>query len=71
MSKYKTITVDAEVFLDDFDDEDIEAEYEARFGNTKHETVWHDLYELRITKSQEAFLAEIDKIVMDRTGRIL
>jgi len=71
MSYYKTISVEAEVCLEDFDDEDIEKEYDARFGNTKHESVWHDLYELRITKSQEAFLAKIDKIVMDRTGRIL
>jgi len=71
MSYYKTISVEAEVCLEDFDDEDIEKEYDARFGNTKHDTVWEELYELRILKSQEVFLAAIDKMLMDKTGRIL
>ena len=71
MSHYKTISVEAEILLEEFDDEEIEDEYNARFGNTKHDTIWAELYELRITKSQGIFLAAVDKLLMDKTGRIL
>lgn len=71
MSHYKMISVEAEVLLEEFDDDEIEEEHEARFGNTKHDNVWHALYELRTTKPVNSFLSEIDKLIMDRTGRII
>jgi len=65
----KTVTVDVDVDLDDFDDDDIEEEYEARFGLLM--SGWNIIYEKRRQLSQENFLKFIDKVIQDKTGRIL
>ena len=65
----KTVTVDVEVGLDDFEDEDIREEYVSRFGLTSY--IWSDIYEKRRLLSQQDFLNYIDKVIQDRTGRIL
>ncbi len=65
----KTVTVDVEVGLDDFEDEDIREEYVSRFELSS--SVWSDIYEKRRQLSQQDFLNFIDKVIQDRTGRIL
>ena len=65
----KTVTVDVEVGLDDFEDEDIREEYVSRFGLSSN--IWIAIYETRRQLSQQDFLNYIDKIIQDRTGRIL
>ena len=65
----KTVTVDVDVDLDDFDDDDIQEEYEARFGLLTSR--WNIIYEKRRQLSQQDFLKFIDKVIQDKTGRIL
>jgi hypothetical protein len=65
----KTVTVDVEVGLYDFEDEDIREEYVSRFGLSS--SVWSDIYEKRRQLSQQDFLNFIDKVIQDSTGRIL
>jgi len=69
MGSYKTVNVDVEVDLDYFDDDDIKEEYESRFG--PHAGEWLHIYEKRRSLSRENFLAWIDIIIQNKTGRIL
>lgn len=62
----KTVTVDVEVELGDFDDQDIRDEYMSRFG-----VEWSQIYEKRRSLSRENFLAWLDIIIQNKTGRIL
>lgn len=71
---YKTVykEIEIDVDMDDFDDEDIRDEYENRFGiSTEDEENWTQIYELRRNGRMDDFLRLIDKVIMDRTGRIL
>jgi len=63
----KSIRVDID--LNNFKDEDIREAYEARFGLTS--SAWAVIYEKRSQLSQQNFLSYIDKVIQDRTGRIL
>lgn len=69
---YKEIEIEIDVDMDDFDDEDIRDEYENRFGvSADDEENWTQIYELRRNGKMDEFLHLIDKVIMDRTGRIL
>lgn len=71
---YRTIykEVEIEVDMNDFDDDEIRDEYEDRFGvPADDEENWAQIYELRRNGKMDEFLRLIDKVIMDRTGRIL
>lgn len=71
---YRTVYKEVEVDVDmsDFDDDEIRDEYEDRFGvPAEDEENWTQVYELRRSGKMDEFMRAIDKIIMDRTGRIL
>jgi len=57
---------------EDLTDEEVENLYNERFsvGPSSSET-WQELYEDRMRMTPEAFLKHIDKMIMDRSGRII
>lgn len=69
MGNYKTVTVDVDIELDSFDDDDIREEYISRFGGGGGD--WSQIYEKRRSLSRENFLAWLDIIIQNKTGRIL
>lgn len=74
MSRWKTVSVDVDVDITEFLDEDIKEEYEDRFGphgEIDTDVTWIQLYELRRSKPVEEFLKVMDGVIMNRTGRIL
>lgn len=82
MSRYrtrtvtKTIDVYVDIDMDDFDDADIEEEYRDRVERglitpDDSNVEWLDVFEARRSKSVEEFFKYLDKIIMDKTGRIL
>jgi hypothetical protein len=66
-----SIDVDVDVDLWEFDNEDIRAEYDERFGDRLEEHDWRRLYEKRCALPVEEFLKIVDNLIMDQTGRIL
>lgn len=61
-----------DVDMSDYDDDDIQSEYEERFGETGLDPAeWRTLYEQRRKLSTEDFLKIIDTLIMDNTGRVL
>jgi len=71
MGNYKTVTVDVDIELDSFDDDDIREEYISRFGGGGGGGDWSQIYEKRRRLSRENFLAWLDIIIQNKTGRIL
>jgi hypothetical protein len=71
MGNYKTVTVDVDIELDSFDDDDIREEYISRFGVGGGGGDWSQIYEKRRSLSRENFLAWLDIIIQNKTGRIL
>ena len=71
MGNYKTVTVDVDIELDSFDDDDIREEYISRFGVGGGGGGWSQIYEKRRSLSRENFLAWLDIIIQNKTGRIL
>lgn len=71
MGNYKTVTVDVDIELDSFDDDDIREEYISRFGGGGGGGDWSQIYEKRRSLSRENFLAWLDIIIQNKTGRIL
>jgi hypothetical protein len=71
MGNYKTVTVDVDIELDSFDDDDIREEYNSRFGSGGGGGDWSQIYEKRRSLSRENFLAWLDIIIQNKTGRIL
>ncbi len=70
MGNYKTVTVDVDIELDSFEDDDIKEEYISRFGGGGGNE-WSQIYEKRRSLSRENFLAWLDIIIQNKTGRIL
>lgn len=72
---HKTVYTSVEVDVDigDFDDEDIRDEYENRFGDETdyNEDFWIEAYAMRRKLTDEQFLKYLDVVIMNNTGRIL
>lgn len=66
---YVNVDVDIDEVLSELSDEDLRQEYESRFCGLADG--WHEVYDARRAKSTEDFLAYIDTLIMDKTGRIL
>ena len=61
-----------DIDLADFDDDDIQCEYEDRFGSEGLDPQdWHTLYERRRSLPVADFLKIVDNLIMDNTGRVL
>lgn len=69
---YVNVDDDIDEILEKLTDEEVESLYNERFsaGPSSSDT-WQGLYEARMRMTPEAFLKHIDKIIMDRTGRII
>jgi len=65
------VTVDVDIELDSFEDDDIKEEYISRFGGGGGGNEWSQIYEKRRSLSRENFLAWLDIIIQNKTGRIL
>lgn len=70
MSHYTTVNVDVDLSM--FDDEDIKDEYAQRFNAVLPEDLdWEQLYYIRRDRPLTEFLALIDKIILDNSGRAM
>lgn len=69
---YVNVDIDVDDILEDLSDEEVENLYNERFssGSSSSDT-WQELYEARMRMTPEAFLKHIDKMIMDRSGRII
>lgn len=65
-------TVDVNVDLSQFTDEDIKDEYAQRFNAVLPEDLdWEQLYYIRRDRPLTEFLTVIDKIILDNSGRVM
>ena len=61
-----------DVDMSDYDDDDIQSEYEERFNFEGPDPAeWRRLYEQRRSMSVDDFLKIVDNLIMNNTGRIL
>ena len=69
---YVNVDIDVDDILEDLSDEEVENLYNERFSAGPFSSnTWQEMYEARMRMTPEAFLKHIDKIIMDRTGRII
>lgn len=61
-----------DVDMSDYDDDDIQSEYEERFNlEGPDPAAWRRLYEQRRSLPVEDFLKIVDNMIMNNTGRVL
>lgn len=61
-----------DVDMSDYDDDDIQSEYEERFSCEGPDPAeWRILYEQRRKLSVADFLKVVDNLIMNQTGRVL
>ena len=68
---YVTVNVDVDEVLEDLTDDEVQELYDERFSTQSAEELWMDLYEKRRALSLADFLTHLDRLIMDKTGRIL
>jgi hypothetical protein len=68
---YVTIDTEVTVNLGDFSDQEIEDEYLERFDNLPSDIDWEHLFYIRRDEPLTEFLMEIDKIILNMSGRVM
>lgn len=68
---YVNVNVDIDDVLEELTDEEVQELYDQRFGSQSAEELWVELYDKRRTLPNAQFLTHLDRLIMDKTGRIL
>jgi len=68
---YVSVNVDVDEVLEDLTDDEVQELYDERFSNMPVGGLWPEIYETRRTATNDQFLEYIDKIIQDKTGRVL
>ena len=68
---YVNVNVDIDDVLEELTDEEVQELYDERFGSTPSEGLWPEIYQQRRSITNDQFLEYIDKIIQDKTGRVL
>ena len=68
---YVNVDIDFNDLLDEMTDEEVRELFDARFASQSAEELWVDIYNKRRDLSLAEFIKYIDKIIQDKTGRVL
>lgn len=68
---YVSVNVDVDDVLAEMTDDEVRDLYNDRFGSHSADEFWMELYEKRRAMTAAEFLMHFDRIIMDKTGRIL
>jgi hypothetical protein len=65
------VEVDVDDVLAELSDDEVQELYDERFFVTPSKSLWIEIYETRRAVTNDQFLEYIDKIIQDKTGRVL
>lgn len=68
---YVNVNIDIDDVLAEMSDDEVQDLYDERFNSKSSESLWTEIYETRRAATNDQFLEYIDKIIQDKTGRVL